>query len=558
MKNKYIFLLIIILIVHSIFVILSMNQPFHGDEVAFPECAKGVLENGKPILDFSAFRPNFQCLWHPPLYIYLIALSAFIFGKNIYSFRMISAIFNLLTILLVYLITKEIFKNNKNKEIIALVASFIYAFNPLTIQSSIIMDIDGGLLNFFTMLFIYLFIKNKKFYWLIFSLLFIFWSKETGPVLLFASIFLFYISQKEWKNVIKFIGVFLISFLLYLATFFVYTNILGLDFSKPFVFNMSSNVGTFNLIRNSEFYVYLLKSAWSLKSFFYFAVPFFIILFIFNSIRFYRGILKKKRIEQDEKSLYLLNIFSFVSIIFFTLLGLTAWGFPKYHITVLPSMAIFIAGTLNFKEFKEIKLKDILTRIILLIIILSIYFIFIIGNPLLPEFDASARGTVQSSKIFEESKLVIYSFILYVIIPFIISMLLFIRIKRKILLSLIFLIVFIYFYINILHANVEYSTYSKYGDYGVNEVVDYFKNNNIPPNKIATYPHIGYYLGMSDYYDITYANNRVERFKDYIVNNKNITYITFYERDIDRVGKENMNYFNFEKKIGTYYIYKRK
>lgn len=558
MKNKYIFLLIIILIVHSIFVILSMNQPFHGDEVAFPECVKGVLENGKPILDFSAFRPNFQCLWHPPLYIYLIALSAFIFGKNVYSFRMVSAIFNLFTILLVYLITKEIFKNNKNKEIIALIASFIYAFNPLTIQSSIIMDIDGGLLNFFTMLFIYFFIKNKKFYWIIFSLLFIFWSKETGPVLLFTSIFLFYASQKEWKNVIKFVGVFLISFLLYLATFFIYTNILGLDFSKPFVFNMSSNVGTFNLIKNSEFYVYLLQSAWSFKSFFYFAVPFFVILFIFNSIKFYNEILKKKRIEQDEKNLYLLNIFSFVSIIFFILLGATAWGFPKYHITALPSMAIFIAGKLNFKKFKEIKLKNTLTRIILLTIILSLYFIFIVGNPLLPEFDASARGTVQSSKIFEESKLVAYSFILYAIIPFIISMLLFIRIKRKILLSLIFLIVFIYFYINILHTSVEYSTYSKYGDYGINEVVDYFKNNNIPPNKIATYPNIGYYIGMSNYYDITYGNTRVERFRDYIINNKNITYITLYERDIERVGKENMDYFNFEKKIGTYYIYKRK
>jgi len=551
MKKIYIFLLIAILIIHSIFVILSMSQPFHGDEVLIPKCAEGVLEKGKPIVDYSIFRPNYECLWHPPLYIYLIALSTYIFGKNIYSFRMVSAIFNLLTILLVYLITKEIFNNNKNKEIIALIASFIYALNPLTIQSSIIMDIDGGLLNFFTMLFIYLFIKNKSYLWLIPSLLFVFWSKETGPILLFISIFIFYISQKDFKSLIKISTIFIISLLIYLSTFFIYTTLLNLNFSEAFTRNLISS-------EKIDFYTHILRSAWSFKTFFYFAIPFFVILFFINSIKFYIKILKDKKINFDERNLYFLNIFSLLTIILFVYLGITAWGFPKYYITALPSMAIFIAGTLNLDKFREIKIKNILLRMILLIIILSIYFIFLIGNPLIPEFDAAATVTAKSGKIFEESKLILHSFIFYVIFPFIISTLFLIKIKRKILLSIFFLIVFIYFYINLIHASVEYSTYSKYGDYGIPQLLEYFKKNNITSNEIATYPHIGYYLGMSNYYDITYATNTTKQFKDKIINNKNILHITLYERDIDRIGEENMNYFKFEEKIGTYYIFKRK
>ncbi len=109
-----------------------------------------------------------------------------------------------------------------------------------------------------------------------------------------------------------------------------------------------------------------------------------------------------------------------------------------------------------------------------------------------------------------------------------------------------------------IHATVDYSTYSKYGDYGINDVLHYIKENNISGDKIATYPNIGYYISMSNYYDITYAYNRTQQFKDKVINNKDISYLIMYQRDIDRIGKENMNYFNFEKEIGTYYIYKRK
>jgi hypothetical protein len=529
-----------------------MGQPFHGDEVAFPECAKGVLEKGKPIFDFSIFRPNHECLWHPPLYIYLMALSTFMFGKSAYSFRLVSAIFNLFTIILVYLITKEVLKKNENKEIIAIIASFIYALNPLTIQSSIIMDIDGGLLNFFTILFIYLFIKNKNYFWMILSLLLIFLSKETGPVLLFGSIFLFYTIQKKWKDMIKIFIIFLVAFLLYLSTFFIYASIFDLDFSKPF----SRNLSNIDKTKNFEFYASLITSTWSFKTFFYFVVPFLLIIFIYNSIKFYQKIIKDKKIENE--NLIFLNLFSSINILFFAFLGVTAWGFPKYYIGALPGIAIFIAGTLNFDEFKEIKIKNLLIRIIILLIILSLYFILIVKDPLLPEFDATARVIAKNNQIFDISFLIFKTFVLYIIIPLLISLIIFSKSPKKILLILILLTIFIYFYINILHTTVDYSTYSKYGDYGIPQVLDHLKNNNISGHKIVTYPNIGYYLGMSNYYDITYAHNRTQQFKDKVINNKNISYMIIYERDIDRIGEENMNYFDFDTQIGTYYIYKRK
>ena len=70
-----------------------------------------------------------------------------------------------------------------------------------------------------------------------------------------------------------------------------------------------------------------------------------------------------------------------------------------------------------------------------------------------------------------------------------------------------------FFYLNILHAVVDYSTFNRYGDTGVLEVVDYFENNKIPASKIASYPHIGSYIGIDDYSEIIDRLTALVKFK---------------------------------------------
>ena len=111
-------------------------------------------------------------------------------------------------------------------------------------------------------------------------------------------------------------------------------------------------------------------------------------------------------------------------------------------------------------------------------------------------------------------------------------------------------------YINVLHFLVDYSTYYNYGDKGVLETVDYIMENNISSRNVAAYPHIGSYLGIGNYYEITFLYANKSKFKEKIVDNPEVRYIIIYKKDFDRIG-ENMKYFKLEKQIGTYYIYRK-
>ena len=93
-----------------------MNQPYLGDEALFIKAAKGVAKTGSPIFNQSATLPNIQALWNPPTYVYILGAFISIFGDNVYSVRGVSAIFNLLVVILVYIISLEILKDNKDKK----------------------------------------------------------------------------------------------------------------------------------------------------------------------------------------------------------------------------------------------------------------------------------------------------------------------------------------------------------------------------------------------------------------------------------------------------------
>ena len=117
---------------------------------------------------------------------------------------------------------------------------------------------------------------------------------------------------------------------------------------------------------------------------------------------------------------------------------------------------------------------------------------------------------------------------------------------------------FVCLYLNVIHALADYSTYSRYGDTGTIEVIDYLKNKGIVAGNITTYPNLGSYLGMSKYYEITSVYKNNQTFKEKIIENNKINYMVIYKRDIARIGEGNMNYFYLDTKIGSYYVFKKK
>lgn len=137
---KLIFLCIFLFSGFLIFYKLNVNPPsLDWDEASIGYNAYSLLKTGADeygnrlpisIRSFDDFKP--------PVYIYLDVPSVMVFGLNEFGVRFPSAILGLLTVALVYLLTKELFadfeKNKKEK--LALLSAFLYGVSPWHLQFS--------------------------------------------------------------------------------------------------------------------------------------------------------------------------------------------------------------------------------------------------------------------------------------------------------------------------------------------------------------------------------------------------------------------------------------
>lgn len=133
------------------------------DEVALGYNAYSIMQTGRD--EYGKFLPivlrSFDD-YKPALYAYLSIPAISVFGLNIFSVRLPSAIFGILTVFALFFLVKELFKDN----IIALLASLFLAISPWHIQfSRIAFEANVGVaLNVFAVLF---FIKGLKRSWLL-------------------------------------------------------------------------------------------------------------------------------------------------------------------------------------------------------------------------------------------------------------------------------------------------------------------------------------------------------------------------------------------------------
>ena len=116
LKKQYI--LIILLAIASVFYLTNLgSKPLEDyDEATYASVLKSSFERN----DFLSFK-YFGANWFekPPLYFWLAATSAKIFGFNEFALRFPSAIFGILTILLIYLITLELSRKDRPSAIFA-------------------------------------------------------------------------------------------------------------------------------------------------------------------------------------------------------------------------------------------------------------------------------------------------------------------------------------------------------------------------------------------------------------------------------------------------------
>lgn len=169
-KHKY---LIAILLTASFLRLWGLSRipvSLFGDELDVGYHAYSVLKTGK---DYSGnFLPlHFQSLaeWRTPLYLYSVVPTVAVYGISPLGVRLPAAIFGILGVLGIYLLIKELVKDER----IALFSALVFAISPWHLQYS-----RGGfevtmLLAFF-LFGVYLFLKSLKkgkYLWISVSLL---------------------------------------------------------------------------------------------------------------------------------------------------------------------------------------------------------------------------------------------------------------------------------------------------------------------------------------------------------------------------------------------------
>jgi len=116
MKNKWVFLILIFLLA-IFFRFWKLNEippGLYPDSAIYANEAWFSLKNK----DFKVFYPENN--GREGLFMWLLALSFYLFGVSIFSLRLVSAIFGILTVFGLYLLSKELFEDEK----IALLSSF--------------------------------------------------------------------------------------------------------------------------------------------------------------------------------------------------------------------------------------------------------------------------------------------------------------------------------------------------------------------------------------------------------------------------------------------------
>lgn len=134
MSNRLILIVFVLIAIFTRVPFLDQfPKGFSGDEIQQGYAAYSILKTGKDEWgEFLPINPRGFGDFKPPLYIYVTIPSIAIFGLNEYAVRFPAALVGILSVIVLYFLTKQIFQNQQ----LSFLAAFLLAINPWHIQLS--------------------------------------------------------------------------------------------------------------------------------------------------------------------------------------------------------------------------------------------------------------------------------------------------------------------------------------------------------------------------------------------------------------------------------------
>jgi 4-amino-4-deoxy-L-arabinose transferase-like glycosyltransferase len=176
------------------------------DEVALGYDAYSIIHTGRD--EFGKFLPvvlrSFDD-YKPALYAYLSVPAVAVFGLNVFAVRLPSAISGVISVIAVFFLVRELFRNYRYKDWLALTASFMLAISPWSLQFSRVgFEANvGDVLNLLAALFFIKGINNKRWFLFLSALfaglsIYVYQSEKV-----FTPLFILMLAAIYWKQLLN-------------------------------------------------------------------------------------------------------------------------------------------------------------------------------------------------------------------------------------------------------------------------------------------------------------------------------------------------------------------
>jgi len=277
---------------------------------------------------------------HPQAYVHLGQLCLAVFGQTIRAARLTGVLCAVVSLWLIPPLIHWLWPDHPQQNHMIVIAVALTALAPLTLQNAMLLDIDNTLLTPMLMLLLGLWAalqrrpSRMRVVALTVTLAAALWVKLPTPPLLMGTLGLYHLLRREWGRAVEIVLTSILGLALFGATFAIYSQLTGYQFANfapmfghtgglldlsGIVVRFPQGMGIFILWLSLPLTI-LIGVAWVASA---------------------QRIARRQTMPADALSLYVLIV-----AIFYPVIYVPAWGYPRYQAPIVPIVGVLAAALL--------------------------------------------------------------------------------------------------------------------------------------------------------------------------------------------------------------------
>ena len=323
---------------------------------------------------------------HPQGYVHLAQVAQTLLGVSTASVRFIGLICALLSVWLIPWLTAVVYPDRRDRSALTILAIVLTALSPFVIQNSLLIDIDNTVLIPATLIILIAWAALQtrsarlRFGVLTVLLAAALWFKLPTPPLVMGALFIYHLLRSEWKRAVELVGISLAGLLLFAITFELYTLLSGYQWAY-FGPTFARSNGFFDLR------LLMARFPQGMAVFVLWLTLPLALLLVVVVAQTLRRLFHRQLNTADALTIYVIIV-----AVFYPLIYVPAWGFPRYQAPLVPIIMTLIAAQVT-PALQHLSRRRVLS-LALLLIGLCLFYLWIMPDPLYPIYAATFEGDI--------------------------------------------------------------------------------------------------------------------------------------------------------------------